>query len=105
VSGAEARDLRAFQGPAIGFDVMTDSTDSSFVGSTVSGIEAGWGDPVDPTGSTAPATAVAYKVSAEAVRVTIDRGCATRLSGVGGDWYLVDDSGSAVVSNTCGLAG
>jgi hypothetical protein len=59
---------------------------------------------MDPDGSTEPARAIAFKVSAEAERVTIDRGCAKGLSGVGGDRYLVDDSGSAVASNTCGAS-
>lgn len=101
VKESEAHNLSAVQGPAIGFEVMTDSADVRFIKSVVRDVVAGWGDPMGPYGSTESAKAVGFRVSATAGPVTIDRGCATGLSGVGGSWFLYDDSGSVVASKTC----
>jgi hypothetical protein len=105
VERSEARDIGADQGSACGFDVMTDTTDARFVMSVARDVVGGSGEPIDPKGTTAPAKAMGFRVSAEAEQVTIDRGCATGLSGAQGDWFLYDDSGSAVASNTCPASG
>lgn len=105
VESSTVQDLGAAQGPVIGFDVMTDSTDIELIGNQVHLARAGWGDPVDPDGPTEPPTAVAFKVSEDAERVTIEGGCATGLSGVAGEWFLLDDRGSSEAASACPAGG
>jgi len=104
VKQSKAINLRAVQGPAVGFDVMTDSSDVPFVRSVAHNVVAGSVEPMDPSGSTPPAKAIGFRVSAKAHGVTIDRGCAEGLSGARGAWFLHDESETAVVSNTCATA-
>jgi hypothetical protein len=104
VKQSKAINLRAVQGPAVGFDVMTDSSDVPFIKSVAHNVVAGSVDPMDPSGSTPPAKAIGFRVSAKAHGVTIDRGCAEELSGARGAWFLYDESETVVVSNTCATA-
>lgn len=104
IEDSEARGIRAAQGPAIGFDVMTDSVNIPFIRPIVADIVAGTAGPPRVGGSTGPAMAVGFRVSADASRVTIDQGCASDLSGSDGDWFLFDESKAAVATGTCANA-
>ncbi len=100
VANADAHNLHAAEGPAIGFHVMTDSRKVRFANSVVRNVEAGHGVPLSG-GSTEEPMAIGFRVSEDAQRVVIVRGCATGLDGDGGSWFVYDDGGSPTVVAPC----
>jgi hypothetical protein len=101
VEDGRAQAISADHGPAIGFAVMTDTTDVHLMDCDVDGVVAGSGDPSGPDGPTEPAMAVGFDVSADASGVSMGRPCARALSGADGEWPVYDESGRAVVSGAC----
>ncbi len=100
VNQAEVKNLHALEGSAIGFDVMTDSTDIRMTSTIVNQVIAGSNTPLDG-GSTAQPEAIGIRVSEDAEGVVIVRGCAIGLHGTSGATFLFDGSGSAVTRGTC----
>lgn len=100
VTRSDARNLHSAEGPAIGFDIMTDSSRIHLSAATVRNIDAGVGTPLDG-GATQQPMAIGFRVSDEASRVAIIRGCALGLDGDGGEWFVYDDGGNAAVVAAC----
>ncbi len=100
VANSMARDVVSLNGPAIGFDVMMDSTNIRFSNSTARGVTAGHvgGQTGSPT--EAP-MAIGFRVSADATRVVIVRGCAMAMNGIAGNHFLYDDSPGATTVASC----
>lgn len=95
-----ARGLRAAEGPAIGFDMMTDSTGLVLYRSTVDDVVAGRDGVVDG-GSTEAPVAIGYRVNSDATSVVVIAGCATGLDGAGGNRFIENDSEDTVVVAGC----
>jgi len=102
VQDSRATAISAAHGPAIGFAVMTDTTDVHLSDCAVREVIAA--GPVDPASPTRPAEAVGFEVSAEAAGISMGRPCAEDLSGTAGSSPLKDESGRAVVSGACHTA-
>ena len=102
VFGASARGLSSRSGSAIGFDILTDSSDIRLSGVNVSDVNAGWYGPIADGSPTKESKAYGFYVGADAGAVTIVRGCATQLVGQYGFIAIDDHSGTAQIVGRCG---
>ncbi len=101
VERAEANDVSAARGPAVGFAIMTDTTDAGCTDCVSVDVLAGWEGSPAGEGLSPPAVATGFLVSDQAQDVSIDGGCVADLSGADGEWFIYDQSGAALVTNTC----
>ena len=100
VSRSSATGLRSAHGSAIGFDIMTDSSDIHLLTDNVADVEAGFGGPV--AGSpTPPAKAIAFHADYETGYVRIVRGCGSEMNGLAGAYMLDEYSGMVELISPC----
>jgi hypothetical protein len=104
VVNASARGLASVGGMAIGFDILTDSSDIRILSASVADVDAASGGTMSPDSPTAEPWAYGYYVGAEAGNVNV-RGCASELSGQYGEAEIHDLTGTALWRSTCGGGG
>ena len=100
VANASARGLTSAGGTAIGFDILTDSSDIRIVAASVSDVDAASDGAMASDSPTKDPRAYGYYVGVEAGAVSI-RGCATDLSGQYGEVDIHDLTGSASWRSAC----
>lgn len=100
VVNASVEGLSSAGGMAIGFDVLTDSSDIRILSATVASVDAASGGTMAPGSPTEDPWAYGYYVGAEAGSVNI-RGCASDLSGQYGEAPIHDLTGKAKWRSTC----
>ena len=100
VVNASAKDLSSAGGTAIGFDILTDSSDIRFVSASVIDVDAASDTTMATDSPTEDPWAYGYYVGAEAGDVSI-RGCASDLSGQYGEAEIHDLTGNALWRSTC----
>ena len=91
VTRSSATDLRSIAGSAIGFDILTDSSDIQLIGASVDGANAG----AAAGGPTPNPEAIGFHVAAGAKSVLLLGATATGLVGAGGTAIVDDESGAA----------
>ena len=100
VVDASVRGLSSAGGTAIGFDILTDSSDIRLVSTSVVDVDAASAGTMAPNSPTKDPWAYGYYVGAEAGVVSI-RGCASDLSGQYGEASIHDLTGAATWHSTC----
>lgn len=101
VMRSSASGLWSAHGSAIGFDVMTDSSEIHLYQDSISGVSAGMGGPNPPSSPTAAPRAIGFHAGAESGYVEIVRGCATDMWGVDGAYVLDEYSGYVEMTSPC----
>lgn len=100
VVNASARGLSSAGGMAIGFDILTDSSDIRILAASVADVDAASDGTMSPDSPTDEPWAYGYYVGAEAGNVSI-RGCASGLAGQYGEADIHDLTGDALWSSSC----
>jgi hypothetical protein len=101
VVNASARGLTSAGGTAIGFDILTDSSDIRILSASVADVNAASDSTMSPDSPTEEPWAYGYYVGAEAGSVNV-WGCASELSGQYGEAEIHDLTGTALWRSTCG---
>jgi len=100
IVNASVKGLSSAGGMAIGFDVLTDSSNIRILSATVADVDAASGGTMAPGSPTEDPWAYGYYVGAEAGNVSI-RGCASGLAGQYGEADIHDLTGDALWRSTC----
>lgn len=98
---ASASGMTAGSGSAIGFDVLTDSSNIWISGARVSDVHAGWYGPVPDASPTDTALAYGFHIGGDAGAVTIRGSCASRMVPDGDDAFIHDETGNAWIAGSC----
>lgn len=101
VTDSTVTGLHSEWGSAIGFDVMTDSSNVSITNAKVYSANGGASGTVIVGSPTAPAEAIGFLTGATTTGVTIKASCATGLVGYYAAFDFYDYSGSVVIKNQC----
>lgn len=97
---AEATQLQSAWGPAIGFDILTDTTNLKLVNAQVSEVSAGFSGPIPAASPTPQSMATGFRIGRDADAISI-RGCAAKLTGQAGEVEVLDDGGQARTVERC----
>jgi hypothetical protein len=100
IVNASARGLQSEAGTAIGFDVLTDSSDIRILSSSVRDVDAASAGVMSPDSPTKEPWAYGYYVGSETGVVSI-HGCGSGLVGQYGQAEIHDETGEAKWSSTC----
>lgn len=100
IVNASARGLQSEAGTAIGFDVLTDSSDIRILSSFVGGVDAASAGTMSPDSPTREPWAYGYYVGSAAGAVSI-HGCVSGLVGQYGQAEIHDETGEAKWRSTC----
>jgi hypothetical protein len=100
IVNASASGLQSEAGTAIGFDVLTDSSDIRILSSFVGGVDAASAGTMSPDSPTKEPWAYGYHVGSEAGVVSI-HGCGSDLVGQYGQAEIHDETGEAKWRSTC----
>jgi hypothetical protein len=92
--------LRSEAGTAIGFDVLTDSSDIRILSSSVDDVDAASAGAMSPDSPTKEPWAYGYYVGSETGVVSI-HGCGSGLVGQYGQSEIHDETGEAKWRSTC----
>ena len=100
VRAALASDISAAYGPAIGIDILTNSSDVKLTRVRVNGVEAGVGE-TDISDPSPDAEAAGFRIGVRSRGVRSNHSCARALVGQNGTRIVDDESGRANTSKVC----
>lgn len=104
VHHANARALQSAWGPAIGFDILTDTTDLRVTNASAENLSAGFLGSISTGSPTPPSAAIGFHASSDAEAISI-RGCVTDLVGRAGEEFVLDESGDVQIVEHCRRGG
>lgn len=92
---ARAADLSAYNGSAVGFAILTDSSDIRLANVAVERVDAGWGGPAPHGSPTKEAKAYGFAISPDASSIWVTGWCVADMSGLYGEVAVDDPAGAA----------